>query len=204
MYMKEDYGKIIKSLGKPGDLNTEMHTIMFEYGFPEEFPLEVENFAQNMDLRIEASEINKRKDFRGKTTFTIDPITAKDFDDALSFTPLENGKTEIGIHIADVSHYVNFNSEIDKEALKRGFEGLMIKPNDNYYECNDGTFCEGNTCCNDMGGRKRCPKNMPIMCSAKICGKSRLRTSALTTNSAYCAVTSSSTIARLVATLLVR
>ena len=120
------YGKIIKSLGKPGDLNTEMHTIMFEYGFPEEFPLEVENFAQNMDLRIEASEINKRKDFRGKTTFTIDPITAKDFDDALSFTPLENGKTEIGIHIADVSHYVQTNNILDEEAYNRATSVYLV------------------------------------------------------------------------------
>tara|TARA_A100001011_G_scaffold397811_1_gene500020 strand:- start:1799 stop:3970 length:2172 start_codon:yes stop_codon:yes gene_type:complete len=120
------YGKIIKSLGKPGDLNTEMHTIMFEYGFPEEFPLEVENYAQNMDLRIEESEIKKRKDFRGKTTFTIDPITAKDFDDALSFTPLENGKTEVGIHIADVSHYVQTNNILDEEAYNRATSVYLV------------------------------------------------------------------------------
>ena len=120
------FGKIIKSLGKPGDLNTEMHAIMFEYGFPEEFPLEIENFAQNLDLRIQESEIKKRKDFRGKTTFTIDPITAKDFDDALSFTPLENGKNEIGIHIADVSHYVKPDSVLDEEAYDRATSVYLV------------------------------------------------------------------------------
>ena len=81
-------------MGKPGELNTEMHAIMFEYGFPNAFPTEVEDFAQQLNLEIEPEEISKRKDFRKKTTFTIDPITAKDFDDALSFTPLRERTTE--------------------------------------------------------------------------------------------------------------
>jgi ribonuclease R len=120
------FGKIIKSLGKPGELNTEMHAIMFEYGFPDAFPPEVEQYAQNLDLRIDPKEISKRRDFRKNITFTIDPITAKDFDDALSFTPLPNGKTEIGIHIADVSHYVQPNSIIDEEAYDRATSVYLV------------------------------------------------------------------------------
>ena len=120
------FGKIVKSLGKPGDLNTEMHGIMFEYGFPEEFPPEIEDYAKNLNLEIEEKEVAKRRDFRSKTTFTIDPITAKDFDDAISFTPLENGQTEIGIHIADVSHYVKPNSILDEEAYNRATSVYLV------------------------------------------------------------------------------
>jgi ribonuclease R len=120
------FGMIIKSFGKPGELDTEMHAIMFEYGFADAFPPEVESSAEQMDLGIDPKEISKRKDFRNKTTFTIDPITAKDFDDALSFTPLSNGKTEIGIHIADVSHYVQPNSILDEEAYKRGTSVYLV------------------------------------------------------------------------------
>ena len=120
------FGKIIKSLGKPGELNTEMHAIMFEYGFPDVFPPQVERFAQRLNVGIDDKEVSKRKDFRNKTTFTIDPITAKDFDDALSFTPLSNGKTEIGIHIADVSHYVQPNSILDEEAYERATSVYLV------------------------------------------------------------------------------
>ena len=120
------FGEIIKSLGKPGELNTEMHAIMFEYGFPNAFPTEVEDFAQQLNLEIEPEEISKRKDFRKKTTFTIDPITAKDFDDALSFTPLNNGRTEIGIHIADVSHYVKPETILDQEAYNRATSVYLV------------------------------------------------------------------------------
>lgn len=120
------FGKLIKSLGKPGELNTEMHAIMFEYGFPEAFPTSIENYVQSLNLEIEKEEIARRKDFRKKTTFTIDPVTAKDFDDALSFVPLENGKTEIGIHIADVSHYVKPNSELDEEAYNRATSVYLV------------------------------------------------------------------------------
>jgi len=120
------FGTIIRSFGKPGELDTEMHAIMFEYGFPDAFPPEIESFAEQLDLGIDLKEILKRKDFRNKTTFTIDPITAKDFDDALSFTPLSNGKTEIGIHIADVSHYVQPNSILDEEAYERATSVYLI------------------------------------------------------------------------------
>ncbi len=120
------FGKIIKSLGKPGELNTEMHAIMFEYGFPNAFPPEVEDFAQQLNLEIEPEEISKRKDFRNKTTFTIDPVTTKDFDDALSFKPLNNGRTEIGIHIADVSHYVKPESILDLEAYNRATSVYLV------------------------------------------------------------------------------
>ena len=120
------FGKIIKSLGKPGELNTEMHAIMFEYGFPDVFPPQVERFAQRLNVGIDDKEVSKRKDFRNKTTFTIDPITAKDFDDALSFTPLSNGKTEIGIHIADVSHYVQPDSILDEEAYERATSVYLV------------------------------------------------------------------------------
>ena len=120
------FGKIIKTLGKPGEHNTEMHAIMFEYGFPSTFPAEVEDFTQKLNLEIEPEEISKRKDFRKKTTFTIDPITAKDFDDALSFTPLNNGRTEIGIHIADVSHYVKPDSILDVEAYNRATSVYLV------------------------------------------------------------------------------
>ena len=120
------FGMIIKSFGKPGELDTEMHAIMFEYGFADAFPPEVESFTQQLDLGIDPKEISKRKDFRNKTTFTIDPITAKDFDDALSFTPLSNGKTEIGIHIADVSHYVQPNSILDEEAYERATSVYLV------------------------------------------------------------------------------
>ena len=120
------FGMIIKSFGKPGELDTEMHAIIFEYGFADAFPPEVESFAEQMDLGIDPKEISKRKDFRNKTTFTIDPITAKDFDDALSFTPLSNGKTEIGIHIADVSHYVQPNSILDEEAYERATSVYLV------------------------------------------------------------------------------
>ena len=120
------FGKILKSLGKPGELNTEMHAIMLEYGFPNVFPAEVEDFAQKLNLEIDTEEISKRKDFRKKTTFTIDPITAKDFDDALSYTPLNNGRTEIGIHIADVSHYVKPESILDVEAYNRATSVYLV------------------------------------------------------------------------------
>jgi ribonuclease R len=120
------FGKLVRSLGKPGELNTEMHAIMFEYGFPEAFPTPIEQYAQSLKLEIEKKEIAKRKDFRNKTTFTIDPVTAKDFDDALSFVSLEKGKTEIGIHIADVSHYVKPNSVLDEEAYNRATSVYLV------------------------------------------------------------------------------
>ena len=103
-----------------------MHAIMLEYGFPNVFPAEVEDFAQKINLEIDTEEISKRKDFRKKITFTIDPVTAKDFDDALSFAPLNNGRTEIGIHIADVSHYVKPESILDVEAYNRATSVYLV------------------------------------------------------------------------------
>jgi ribonuclease R len=100
------FGSIIKVLGKQGEHNTEIHAILAEYGLPYDFPIEVEVFAQKLDTTIQESEIKKRRDMRDTLTFTIDPKDAKDFDDALSFKKLENGNYEIGVHIADVSHYL--------------------------------------------------------------------------------------------------
>jgi len=102
------YGKVTKILGKPGDHNTEIHSILAEYGLPNEFPYNVEEFANKINTSITKEEIAKRRDMRNVLTFTIDPKDAKDFDDALSFQILENGNYEIGIHIADVSHYLHF------------------------------------------------------------------------------------------------
>lgn len=120
------FGKIIKSLGKPGKLNTEMHAIMYEYGFPDSFPEEVEKYVERLDLSITKKEIQKRRDFRDKTTFTIDPVTAKDFDDALSCKELNNGNLEIGIHIADVSHYVKPRDILDEEAYDRATSVYLV------------------------------------------------------------------------------
>ena len=92
-------GRVIKVLGKAGEHNTEIHAILADYGLPYEFPKEVEDYANNIDLQIKPEEIAKRRDMRKDLTFTIDPKDAKDFDDALSFTVLENGNYEIGIHI---------------------------------------------------------------------------------------------------------
>ena len=120
------FGKIIKSLGQPGELNTEMQEIMHDYNFPEEFPVGVINYAQRIDKKIHKKQISARRDFRNKTTFTIDPLTAKDFDDAISFAPLEGNNIEIGIHIADVSHYVKPNSILDEEAYKRATSVYLV------------------------------------------------------------------------------
>ena len=110
------YGVVEKVLGKPGEHHTEIHAILAEYGLPHEFPQEVEEYAQGLDTSIKEEEIAKRRDMREVLTFTIDPRDAKDFDDALSFQVLENGNFEIGVHIADVSHYVQPNTILDDEA----------------------------------------------------------------------------------------
>jgi len=112
------YGVIEKILGKPGEHDTEIHAILAEYGLPHEFPKEVEEYAQGLDTSIKEEEIAKRRDMREVLTFTIDPRDAKDFDDALSFQVLENGNFEIGVHIADVSHYVQPNTILDAEAYQ--------------------------------------------------------------------------------------
>ena len=120
------YGKVIKVLGKPGEHSTEIHAILADYGLPAEFPLEVEAFANQIDTSINKDEIAKRKDLRDTLTFTIDPKDAKDFDDALSFKILDNGHYEIGIHIADVSHYLQPNTILDEEAYERATSIYLV------------------------------------------------------------------------------
>ncbi|GER58642.1 ribonuclease R [Patiriisocius marinus] len=120
------YGKVIKRLGMPGEHNTEIHAILAQYGLPYEFPIEVEEYANTLDTSIQPDEIAKRRDMRKDLTFTIDPKDAKDFDDALSFTTLENGNYEIGIHIADVSHYLKIGTLLDDEAYERATSVYLV------------------------------------------------------------------------------
>jgi ribonuclease R len=120
------FGSVIKVLGKPGEHDTEIHAILAEYGLPSEFPIEVETFAQKIDTSIDEGEIAKRRDVRDTLTFTIDPKDAKDFDDALSFKKLENGNYEIGIHIADVSHYLQEGTILDDEAYQRATSVYLV------------------------------------------------------------------------------
>ena len=120
------HGKIIKSLGKAGESETEIHAILHDYGLPYEFPTSVINEASRSSVEIEKEEIEKRKDFRETLTFTIDPKTAKDFDDALSFKDLGEGRIEVGIHIADVSHYVKPKTELDTEAYDRATSVYLV------------------------------------------------------------------------------
>ncbi|SHI39967.1 ribonuclease R [Flavobacterium terrae] len=120
------FGMVIKVLGRPGEHDTEIHAILAEYGLPYDFPLEVEAYAKKLDTSIQAEEIAKRRDMRDVLTFTIDPKDAKDFDDALSFRKLENGHYEIGVHIADVSHYVQEGTILDDEAFKRATSVYLV------------------------------------------------------------------------------
>jgi len=123
---KNPFGEIIEVLGRPGDHNTEIHSILLEYGLPYRFPKEVENYASKISIEISDKEIAKRRDMRKDLTFTIDPKDAKDFDDALSFTPLKNGNYEIGVHIADVSHYVQENTILEEEAYQRATSVYLV------------------------------------------------------------------------------
>ena len=120
------YGRVLKVLGKPGEHNTEIHSILAEYGLPYEFPHEVETYANTLDTSITKEEIAKRRDMRKDLTFTIDPKDAKDFDDALSFTVLDDGLYEIGIHIADVSHYLQEGTVLDDEAYERATSVYLV------------------------------------------------------------------------------
>jgi ribonuclease R len=120
------FGSVVKVLGKPGEHDTEIHAILAEYGLPSDFPTEVEVYAQKIDTSIQASEIAKRRDMRDTLTFTIDPKDAKDFDDALSFKKLENGNYEIGIHIADVSYYLEEGTILDDEAYQRATSVYLV------------------------------------------------------------------------------
>ena len=123
--MNNPVGKVIKRLGKPGDNNVEMQSILAEYDFPLDFPKEVEEEAKKIKKPTK-KELAGRKDFRDVTTFTIDPADAKDFDDALSFRELANGHVEVGVHIADVSYYVKPGSAIDREAYERGTSVYLV------------------------------------------------------------------------------
>lgn len=120
------FGRVTEVLGIPGEHDTEIHSILAEYGLPYSFPVEVERFADGLDTTIKQEEIAKRKDVRDVLTFTIDPKDAKDFDDALSFRKLDNGNYEIGIHIADVSHYLEKETILDDEAYQRATSVYLV------------------------------------------------------------------------------
>ncbi len=122
----EPVGEIIEILGRPGEHNTEMHAIIAEYGFANSFPKEVEQEAAKIPDTISKDEIAKRRDFRKITTFTIDPEDAKDFDDALSFEQIDEDTFEIGVHIADVSHYVTPGTTLDAEAFERATSVYLV------------------------------------------------------------------------------
>ncbi len=123
---KRAIAKIIDRLGEAGTNNAEMHSILAEFDLPTDFPKEVEKYADNISVAIHPDEIKKRRDFRKTTTFTVDPLDAKDFDDALSVDFLDNGNIEIGIHIADVSHYMPEKSVLEKEAYKRATSVYLV------------------------------------------------------------------------------
>jgi ribonuclease R len=119
-------GEVIDILGAPGENQTEMHAILAEFGLPYRYPESVEKEAEKIPVAISKEEIKKREDFRKIPTFTIDPADAKDFDDALSLRKLENGNWEVGVHIADVTHYVKQGGIIDKEAFGRATSVYLV------------------------------------------------------------------------------
>ncbi len=123
---KNPIGQVLDILGKAGNNTTEMHAILAEFGLPYVYPQSVEKAADKIPAEISAEEIARREDFRKVTTFTIDPKDAKDFDDALSIRPLKDGLWEVGVHIADVTHYVKEGSIIDKEAEKRATSVYLV------------------------------------------------------------------------------
>ena len=123
--MNNPVGHVVKRLGQPGDNNVEMQSILAEYDFPLDFPKEAEKEAEKIVPPVE-KDLEGRKDFRKVTTFTIDPADAKDFDDALSFRRMRNGNYEVGVHIADVSHYVKPGTAIDREAYERGTSVYLV------------------------------------------------------------------------------
>ena len=120
------FGHLVDVLGMPGENDTEMHAILAEFNLPYRFSEEVEHAADKISDEITAEDLKGRKDFRDTFTLTIDPADAKDFDDALSFRPLQNGNYEIGVHIADVSYYVKPGSPVDKEARDRGTSVYLV------------------------------------------------------------------------------
>ena len=123
---KNPIGQVIDVLGRAGDNTTEMHAILAEYGLPYSYPENVEHAAEQIPAEISAEDLAEREDFRDVLTFTIDPKDAKDFDDALSIRRVGDGLWEVGVHIADVSHYVKEGSIIDKEAFKRATSVYLV------------------------------------------------------------------------------
>ena len=123
---KSPKAEIIEVIGSSGENNAEMNSIMYEYGLPNNFPLIVEAEAELINLEISQSEIDKRRDMRSVATFTIDPVDAKDFDDALSVEIIDDDLIEVGIHIADVSHYIKEGGIIDEEAIKRATSVYLV------------------------------------------------------------------------------
>lgn len=123
---KNPVGRITEVLGKPGDNEAEMHAILAEFDLPYKFDEKVNLAAENISELITDEEISRRRDFRGVTTFTIDPVDAKDFDDALSIEKLDNGNWEIGVHIADVTHYVTPDSILEQEAFNRATSVYLV------------------------------------------------------------------------------
>ena len=123
---KSPVGELVDRLGMAGNNDTEMHAILAEYGLPYRFEEEVEQAAEQLRGEITQREIDRRRDFRAITTFTIDPADAKDFDDALSIRQLKEGVWEVGVHIADVTHYVRPDSTIDREAIERGTSVYLV------------------------------------------------------------------------------
>jgi len=123
---KNPIGEVIDVLGAAGDNNTEMHAILAEFGLPYKYPEKVEQAADDISDEITEADIAEREDFRRVTTFTIDPKDAKDFDDALSLRRMDNGNWEVGVHIADVTHYVKPDDIIDKEAVERATSVYLV------------------------------------------------------------------------------
>lgn len=123
---KNPIGQVIDILGKAGENTTEMHAILAEFGLPYVYPKNVETAAEKIPAEINEADYAEREDFRNVTTFTIDPKDAKDFDDALSIRPIKPGLWEVGVHIADVTHYVKEGSVIDKEAEKRATSVYLV------------------------------------------------------------------------------
>ena len=123
---KHPIGEIVEVLGSTGDNETEMHAILAEFDLPYQFTQEIEDEAANISTEIPPEEIARRRDMRDVTTFTIDPADAKDFDDAISIQQLKNGNWEVGVHIADVTHYIEEGSPLDKEAFERGTSVYLV------------------------------------------------------------------------------
>lgn len=124
--MRSPEGEIVDVFGEPGDNNAEMHAILAEFDLPYGYPEEVEKEAEEIPETITDEEIAARRDMRGVATFTIDPADAKDFDDALSIRRLENGNYEVGVHIADVTHYVHPGDLIDTEGQNRATSVYLV------------------------------------------------------------------------------